>query len=101
MNTSPLSTSENKKEGFFSKHKSFFAGCYYSAYILSFTVSFFELIATTYQAAQNGKIAVVIFNALFMTVIISFRSIIGALVWGTLFIPVFLIPYLVIRGLRK
>lgn len=90
-----------KKESFFDKHGDFIKGCYYVAYGLSFVYSFFSLIYTSYQAALDGQIAVVVFNALFMFIVISLQSLLGAAVWGTIFVVIFFLPYLVIRGLRK
>lgn len=90
-----------KNEGFLSKHGEFFSKTFTVSLWISVVLAIIELISETFSAAQDGNIAMVVFNFLFMTLLISLKAFIGAAVLGSISVVLLFIPYLIVRGLRK
>jgi len=87
---------------FWSKHSAFFSTVYTIAFYLSMLLAFIDWLKLIFDSIRSGNFFSFVFGIILQSIIMTFGALLGAAVYGTVAVVIFMIPYLVIRGfIRK
>ena len=75
---------------------------YAIAFYLSMFLAFIDWLKLIFDSVRSGNFFAFVFGIMLQSIIMTFSALLGAAIYGTVAVVIFIIPYLVIRGfIRK